>query len=102
MDDLTPRALFYFGMCHMMLTSNPERNQAKTKSSIGVFSEFIRRYPIVELPADIYYLSQVPVAVQAGDMLAVLVMGLLLCLLATVYPALRAAKINPVEAIHYG
>lgn len=63
---------------------------------------FIRRYPIVELPADIYYLSQVPVSVQTGDVLAVLAMGLLLSLLATVYPALRAAKINPVEAIHYG
>jgi lipoprotein-releasing system permease protein len=62
----------------------------------------IKTYPIVELPADIYYLSQVPVDIRTGDVLAVLGMGLLLSLLATVYPAARAAKVDPVEAIHYG
>lgn len=62
----------------------------------------IKTYPIVELPPDIYYLSEVPVSVQAADVLAVMVLGLLLSLLATVYPANRAAKVNPVEAIHYG
>ncbi|MDD5628033.1 MAG: ABC transporter permease [Elusimicrobia bacterium] len=62
----------------------------------------IWRYPIVELPADIYYLSRVPVSVKLSDVLAVVGMGVLLSLLATVYPAFRAAKVNPVEAIHYG
>jgi len=62
----------------------------------------IARYPIVELPADIYYLSRVPVSVQWLDLCAVTTMGLLLSLLATVYPSARAAKVDPVEAIHYG
>jgi lipoprotein-releasing system permease protein len=62
----------------------------------------IWRYPIVELPSDIYYLSRVPVSIQLWDVVAVVVMGVLLSLLATVYPAFRAAKVNPVEAIHYG
>ena len=62
----------------------------------------IRHYPIVQLPPDIYYLSEVPVAVYPRDVLAVTAMGLLLSLLATLYPASRAAKVNPVEAIHYG
>jgi len=67
-----------------------------------LLSWVIKTYPIVELPADIYYLSQVPVSVQPWDVAAVLAMGLLLSLLATVYPAARAAKVDPVEAIHYG
>jgi lipoprotein-releasing system permease protein len=62
----------------------------------------IWRYPIVELPSDIYYLSRVPVDVKAWDVAAVMAIGVLLSLLATIYPALRAAKVNPVEAIHYG
>ncbi|MBI5631385.1 MAG: ABC transporter permease [Elusimicrobia bacterium] len=62
----------------------------------------IKRYPIVELPADIYYLSQVPVSVEGRDVLAVAAVGIALCLLATIYPAARAAKVDPVEAIHYG
>jgi lipoprotein-releasing system permease protein len=62
----------------------------------------IKTYPIVELPSDIYYLSQVPVDIELKDIVAVLSMGLLLSLLATVYPASKAAKVDPVEAIHYG
>ena len=62
----------------------------------------IATFPIVELPPDIYYLSRVPVDVRPGDVAAVAGMGLLLSLLATVYPASRAAKADPVEAIHYG
>jgi len=62
----------------------------------------IATFPIVELPADIYYLSRVPVDVRAWDVAAVTVMGLILTLLATVYPAVRASKADPVEAIHYG
>lgn len=62
----------------------------------------IHRYPIVELPADIYYLSRVPVHIELGDVAAVMGMGLLLSLLGTIYPAQRASRVNPVEAIHYG
>ncbi len=62
----------------------------------------IATFPIVELPADIYYLSRVPVDIRFGDVVAVASMGLLLSLLATLYPSSRAAKADPVEAIHYG
>ena len=62
----------------------------------------IATFPIVELPADIYYLSRVPVDVRPRDVAAVAAMGLLLSLLATLYPSSRAAKADPVEAIHYG
>ncbi|NNN05147.1 MAG: ABC transporter permease [Elusimicrobia bacterium] len=62
----------------------------------------IATFPIVELPADIYYLSRVPVDIRVWDVSAVTVMGLTLTILATIYPARRAAKSDPVEAIHYG
>lgn len=62
----------------------------------------IQRYPIVELPADIYYLSRVPVQVDPRDLAAVVVCGFALSVLATLYPAWRASRINPIEAIHYG
>ncbi|TPW21147.1 MAG: lipoprotein-releasing system permease protein [Elusimicrobia bacterium] len=62
----------------------------------------IHRYPIVELPADIYYLSRVPVEVDPVDFAAVALSGFLLSLAATVYPAWRASRIDPIEAIHYG
>ena len=67
-----------------------------------LLSWIIATFPIVELPPDIYYLSRVPVAIRLGDVVAVASMGLLLSLLATLYPSSRAAKADPVEAIHYG
>lgn len=67
-----------------------------------VISWAIGTFPIVELPADIYYLSRVPVDIRFLDVAAVAGMGLMLSLLATLYPAARAAKADPVEAIHYG
>ncbi|MBI3565393.1 MAG: ABC transporter permease [Elusimicrobia bacterium] len=62
----------------------------------------IASFNLVELPGDIYYLTRVPVDVRFWDVTAVTTMGLLLTLLATIYPARRAAKADPVEAIHYG
>ena len=67
-----------------------------------LLSWVIATFNIVELPPDIYYLSRVPVDVRPWDVGAVAIMGLTLTLLATIYPARRAAKSDPVEAIHYG
>jgi lipoprotein-releasing system permease protein len=71
--------------------------------ALGFFLSWaIATFDIVHLPSDIYYLTRVPVDVRPWDVAAVAVMGLTLTLLATIYPARRAAKSDPVEAIHYG
>lgn len=62
----------------------------------------IAKYPIVELPADIYYLSRVPVALEWTDVIWVSLSALGLSGAATLYPAFRAAAVNPVEALRYG
>ncbi len=50
---------------------------------------------------EIYFLSQLPSRVEIGDIVTVVAMAFSLSLLATLYPAWRAAKLDPIEAIRY-
>jgi lipoprotein-releasing system permease protein len=49
----------------------------------------------------IYFLERMPARVDAGEVTAVVLMALGLSFLATLYPAWRAARLDPVEALRY-
>ncbi len=49
----------------------------------------------------IYFLSRLPAVVQVNDVLMIGGMALGLSFLATLYPAWRAARLDPVEALRY-
>lgn len=51
--------------------------------------------------AEIYFLSKLPAVINWSEILMVAVVSLCLSLLATIYPAYRAAKFDPVEALRY-
>jgi lipoprotein-releasing system permease protein len=50
---------------------------------------------------ELYFLSRLPADLDVGETTAVVVMALALSLLATLYPAWRAARLDPVEALRY-
>ncbi len=52
-------------------------------------------------PPELYFLSRLPSEVRLSDVLIIVAMALTLSLLATLYPAWRAAKLDPVEALRY-
>ena len=62
----------------------------------------IATFNIVELPGDIYYLTKVPVHMQLWDIVAVVGGSYLICFLAGLYPALKASRVHPTDAIRYG
>lgn len=51
--------------------------------------------------SDVYFVSNLPSELQGGDVLLICSAGFILSFLATVYPAWRAAKIEPAHALRY-
>jgi lipoprotein-releasing system permease protein len=50
---------------------------------------------------ELYFLSQLPAKMDPGETISVIVMALILSFIATIFPAWRAAKLDPVEALRY-
>lgn len=53
------------------------------------------------LAPDVYYIERLPVSVNAVDYTLVAISALLITTLATIYPALAASRLRPVEGIRY-
>ena len=61
----------------------------------------LARYEFIELPADVYYISTLPVRMEWLDVVSIVVAAIIISFLATVYPSWQASKVNPVEALRY-
>lgn len=76
-------------------------------TSLGVCLGFIickllEKYKFIQLPGDVYYISTLPVRLEAWDVFMIASAAMVICFLATLYPASQASKLNPIEAIRYG
>ena len=68
-----------------------------------VLCTLLKHYDIYELTGDIYYFTTtLPVKIEIFWVIGIVSAALLICYLATLYPAHQAAKLDPVEAIRYG
>ena len=50
---------------------------------------------------ELYFLSQLPADMNPGETVSVIIMALALSFLATIFPAWRASKLDPVQALRY-
>jgi len=67
-----------------------------------ILCKLLEKYKFIELPGDVYYISTLPVRLEILDVSMIAAAAMLICFVATLYPAHQASKLNPVEAIRYG
>ena len=53
------------------------------------------------MPGDVYYVTRIPSTLEAEDVTIIAVSAFVLTSLATLYPARRAAHVNPAIALRY-
>ena len=73
----------------MAMNLNPIADLLKQTTGIEVF------------PKDIYYFDKIPAEIQPGDIFVIVSCAFVLALLAAWYPAYRASRLLPVEALRY-
>lgn len=76
-------------------------------TTIGVCCGFLlcmilKHYNFIELPEDVYYFTTLPVRLESFEVFLIAFATMLICFLATLYPAIQASRLNPIDAIRYG
>ena len=75
----------------VLLTLNLERILAAIEAASGAQL----------LPSDVYYITGLPTELKADDVVAIALVALAMAFVATLYPAWRAARTAPAEALRY-
>jgi len=75
-------------------------------TSMGVLFGFIisfllGKYIHIPLPGDVYFINTLPVNMQPTDFVIVGFAAIFISFVATLYPAMKASRLDPVKAIRY-
>lgn len=61
----------------------------------------LKKYQFIKLPENVYTLDHLPIIITVSDVLIIGASAMLLCFLATLYPAKKAASLEPAQAMRF-
>ncbi|HJB64891.1 MAG TPA: ABC transporter permease [Candidatus Mailhella merdavium] len=61
----------------------------------------LKKYQFIDLPPGVYTMDKLPMLIDVSDTLLIGVVAMIMCFLATIYPARQAARLKPAEALRY-
>jgi lipoprotein-releasing system permease protein len=59
------------------------------------------RYQLIRVPIDVYQVSHLPFTILPRDFILVVISAVVICFVATIYPARQAARLDPAQALRY-
>jgi lipoprotein-releasing system permease protein len=66
-----------------------------------VLSWALERYEIIKIPPDVYFVDHLPVSLRFADIALIVVASVAVAFAATIYPAVQASRLEPVDAIRH-
>ena len=66
-----------------------------------ILCELLKRYQFVDLPEDVYFFTTLPVQLAVEDVLVISLAAMVICFIASIYPANQAARFKPVDGLRY-
>ena len=66
-----------------------------------VLCELLARYQFIKLSSDVYYITTLPVRLDALSVVLIAFAAVFISFVATLYPSWQAGRLNPVEALRY-
>ncbi len=79
--------------CALGFTIVPNLNEI-----VGVIEDI---FGFTAFPSDVYYLDKLPSEIQYMDSFLIVVFSIIICFIASLYPAWRASRLDPVEGLRY-
>jgi lipoprotein-releasing system permease protein len=71
-------------------------------TGLGLFlCWLLDRYQIIRIPPDVYFVDHLPVSLDPFDVVMIVLASVGVAFAATLYPALQASRLEPVEAIRH-
>lgn len=67
----------------------------------SIICYLLKRYEFIKLPSNVYYVSTLPVRVEALDVSLIALSAIVISFIATLYPSYQAARLDPAEALRY-